>query len=63
MSRRRRRRFNKSKKGSLEVILVLVAFVIYVVFSIIREIVTGIKNIEEYFLRQNAFSRSIAIRT
>ncbi|WP_410512114.1 restriction endonuclease [Paenibacillus sp. BR2-3] len=61
MARRRRRRYYKSKKVSLEVILALVAFMIFVVFSIIRAIVTGIIHIEAYFVKQNTFLQTAFI--
>jgi restriction system protein len=61
MARRRGRRYYKSKKGNLEVILMLIAFVIFVIISIIRAIITGIKSIKEYFLRQNALAQTALI--
>ncbi|WP_052087724.1 restriction endonuclease [Paenibacillus wynnii] len=53
MARRRRGRSYRSKKGSSEVILVLIAFLVFVAFSIIKAIVSATQNIESYFSKQN----------
>ncbi|WP_081956442.1 restriction endonuclease [Paenibacillus sp. FSL R5-0912] len=53
MARRRRRgRSFRSKRGRSEVILVLIAFLILVAFSIIKAIVSATQNIESYFSEQ-----------
>lgn len=51
---RRRSRSYRSKRGRSEVILVLIAFLIFVAFSIIRAIVSAIEHIELYFSNQTA---------
>ncbi|MEC0129507.1 MULTISPECIES: hypothetical protein [Paenibacillus] len=53
MARRRRRgRSYRNKRGRSEVILVLIAFLIFVAFSIIKAIVSATLNIELYFSEQ-----------
>lgn len=62
MARRRRRgRSYRNKRGRSEVILVLIAFLIFVAFSIIKAIVLAIQNIEVYFLKQNALIQTVFV--
>lgn len=61
MARRRRSRSYRSKKGSSEVILVLIAFLIFVAFSIIKAIVSAFQNIESFFSKQNSLVQTAFI--